>query len=90
MSLIEVCFTCWGIYESILLIVSISIFFVLCFLQFHGNARIKYCFDFLNKKNTYFFLCYLFIKKKKKKRKKKERKRNKKTFTTLLKVNRFE
>ena len=58
------CQECWGNYESILFIVSIFIFFVLCFLRFHGNAPLKYCFDFLYQKNTYFSLYYLFVKKK--------------------------
>ena len=39
------------------------IFFVLCFLRFHGNTPLKYCFDFLYQKNTYFSLYYLFVKK---------------------------
>ena len=60
----QICFICWGNYESILFIVSIFIFFVLCFLRFHGNAPLKYCFDFLYQKNTYFSLYYLFVKKK--------------------------
>ena len=36
--------------------VTIANFFVLCFHGFHGNAPLKYFFDFLNKKNTYFSL----------------------------------
>ena len=60
----QICFICWGNYESILFTVSIFIFFVLCFLQFHGNAPLKYCFDFLYQRNTYFSLYYLFVKKK--------------------------
>ena len=53
MSFLEVYFLCWGIYESILFIVSVFIFFVLCFHRFHGDTFLKYCFDFLcQKKNT--------------------------------------
>ena len=63
-----------GHYESILFIVSIFIFFVLCFLQFYGKAPLKYCFEFLDQENTYFSLYYLFVKK---------------TFSTLIKVNCF-
>ena len=58
----EVCFICWGHYESILFIVSIFIFFFLCFLRFYGNAPLKYCFEFLYQENTYSILYYLFDK----------------------------
>ena len=64
MSLLEVCLICWGHYQRILFIVSIFIFFVLCFLRFYGNAPLKYCFEFLYQKNIYFSLYYLFVKKK--------------------------
>ena len=63
MSLLEVCFICWGHYESILFIVSTFILFVLCFLRFYGNAPLKYCFEFLYQENTYFSLYYLLVKK---------------------------
>ena len=63
MSLLKVYFICWGIYESILLVVSIFICFVLCFHRFHGNAPLKYCFEVLYQKYTYFPLHYLFVKK---------------------------
>ena len=65
-------FICSGHCESILFIVSIFIFFVLCFLRFYGNTSLKYCFEFLYQKNAfykylfifqYFSLYYLFVKK---------------------------
>ena len=43
--------------------IGIFIFFVLCFLRFHGNVPLKDCFDFLDEKNSYFSLYYLFVKK---------------------------
>ena len=60
---LEVYFICWGHYESILFIVSIFIFFLLCFLWFYGNAPLKYYFEFLYQENTYFPLYYFFVKK---------------------------
>ena len=63
MSFLELCFICWGHYESILFILSIFIFFVLCLLWFYGNTPLNYCFEFLYKKNTCFSLYYLFVKK---------------------------
>ena len=50
-------------YQSILFIVGIFIFFVLCFLRFYGNAPLKYYFEFLHQENTYFSLYYLVVKK---------------------------
>ena len=63
MSLLEVCFICCRHYENILSIVSIFIFFVLCFFRFYGNAPLKHCFEFLYQENTYFSLYYLAVKK---------------------------
>ena len=64
MILLEICFICWRIYESVLFIVSLFIVLVLCFLRFHGNASLKYCFDFLYFLYHYFSLYYLFVEKK--------------------------
>ena len=44
MSLLGVHFISWQIYESILLILNILTFFILCFHWFHGNTPLKYCF----------------------------------------------
>ena len=62
MSTLEFCFICWGHYEIILFILSIFIFFVLCFLRFYLNAPLKYSFELLYQKSTYFSFNHLFVK----------------------------
>ena len=59
-------FLFWRHSESILFIVSIFIFFVLCFLRFYGNATLKYCFEFFYIKKIFFSL-YITCSSKKKK-----------------------
>ena len=60
-------FLFWRHSESILFIVSIFIFFVLCFLRFYGNATLKYCFEFFYIKKIFFSLYITCSSKKKKK-----------------------
>ena len=62
MSLLEVCFICWEIYESILFIVNILTFFVLCFLQFHVMHLHSIVLIFYIKK--YLFLFILLVRQK--------------------------
>ena len=50
----------WAFFESILFVVSVFIFFVLCFFLFNSNASLIYCFDFLFLK---FSLYSTFVKK---------------------------
>ena len=45
-------------YESFLFVVSVFIFFVLCFFLFNGNAPLIYCFDFFFLKFSLMFKFY--------------------------------